>query len=79
MCPRTAIDTTHAFSQLAEVEQWEERVVELEKLLGPEGARHAEAADEADGVETSSVADSEGVSETDSAVAVSMTESMLEA
>ncbi|KAH6906187.1 ATP-binding cassette transporter [Coprinopsis sp. MPI-PUGE-AT-0042] len=49
--------------KLAEVEQWEGRVVELEKLLA----------------DTSSVADSEAISETDSAVAVSVTESMLEA
>jgi hypothetical protein len=73
---RTIANCVTPFFQLAEVEQWEERVVELEKLLGPEGARHAEEVDVAD---TSSVADSEAVSETDSTVAVAVTESMLEA
>ena len=57
--------------KLAEVQQWESRVAELEKLLGPEGARMTEAAeDELEGTDASSVADSEAFSETDSTVEI---------
>ncbi|KAG2003640.1 ATP-binding cassette transporter [Coprinopsis cinerea AmutBmut pab1-1] len=56
-------------AKLAEVDQWERRVAELEKLLGPESAESS-SEDREDAVSEA------GVSETESAVAV--TASMLE-